>query len=143
MCLAICRNRVFISQNHCILNYQLDGKFISRVGVPGDGELEFKDPWGITIDKSNGDVYICDVSNNRIQILSENLHYKSQYGKDILTEPVDILPTRDNIFILDGSYSCLHIFNKDLVLQKNIIYRGEGQQVIYPWFFFQFALIIF
>ncbi|KAI6650884.1 hypothetical protein LOD99_5724 [Oopsacas minuta] len=102
MCLAICRNRILISQSsHCIMNYQLDGKFISRVGVSGDGELEFNYPWGITIDESNGDVYICDSSNNRIQILSDSLHYKSQFGKDILTEPLDIKLNRDNIFILD------------------------------------------
>ncbi|KAI6650900.1 NHL repeat containing protein [Oopsacas minuta] len=136
MCLAICRNRVFISQNHCIMNYQLDGKFISRVGVPGDRELEFSYPWGITIDESNGDVYICDNGNNRIQILSESLRFKSQFGKDILTEPVDIKLNRDNIFILNRSNPCLHIFNKDLVLQKNIISRRKRKQVEYPWFFF-------
>ncbi|KAI6650885.1 Tripartite motif-containing protein 3 [Oopsacas minuta] len=118
------------------MNYQLDGKFISRVGVSGDGELEFNYPWGMTIDESNGDVYICDNSNNRIQILSDNLHYKSQFGKDILTEPLGIKLNRNNIFILDRSNPCIHIFNKDLVLQKNIISRGEEQQVISPWFFF-------
>ncbi|KAI6655642.1 hypothetical protein LOD99_11380 [Oopsacas minuta] len=118
------------------MNYQLDGKFISKVGKDGNGELEFNYPWGITIDEFNGDVYICDESNNRIQILSENLHYKSQFGKDILTKPLDIKLNRDNIFILDESNPCLHIFNRHLVLQKNIISRGKGQQVISPWFFF-------
>ncbi|KAI6650839.1 Cell surface protein [Oopsacas minuta] len=134
---TICGNRILISQsNHCIMNYQLDGKFISKVGTFGKGNLEFNYPQGITIDEFNRDVYICDEYNNRIQILSENLHYKSQFGKDILTKPLEVKLNRDNIFILDESNPCLHIFNKDLVLQKNIISKGKGQQVIYPWFFF-------
>ncbi|KAI6661340.1 Cell surface protein [Oopsacas minuta] len=134
-CLAICRNRVLISQdNHCIMNYQLDGKFVSKIGKLGNGELEFNYPWGITIDESNGDVYICDYSNNRIQILSENLHFKSKFARD--TKPIDIKLNKDKIFILDASNPCLHIFDKDLILQKNIISRGEGQQVIFPSFFF-------
>ncbi|KAI6657052.1 RING finger protein nhl-1-like [Oopsacas minuta] len=135
--LTICGNRILISQySNCIMNYQLDGKFISKVGKDGKGNLEFNNPWGITINKLNGDVYICDASNNRIQILSENLHYKSQFGKDILTYPRDIKINRDNIFILDESNPCLHIFNKYLVLQKNFISIGKGKQVISPLFFF-------
>ncbi|KAI6657051.1 PEP-CTERM domain protein [Oopsacas minuta] len=135
--LTICGNRILISQySNCIMNYQLDGKFISKVGKDGKGNLEFNNPWGITINKLNGDVYICDVSNNRIQILSENLHFKSQFGRAILTYPRDIKINRDNIFILDESNPCLHIFNKDLVLQKNIISIGKGKQVISPLFFF-------
>ncbi|KAI6650848.1 Cell surface protein [Oopsacas minuta] len=135
--LTICGNRILISQfSDCIMNYQLDGKFISKVGKYGKGNLEFNNPCGITIDELNGDVYICDASNYRIQILSENLHYKSQFGKDILTYPRDIKLNRDNIFILDQSNPYLHIFNKDLVLQKNIISIGKGKQVISPLFFF-------
>ena len=63
---AICGDRILITQRiHCILNYQLNGKFISRIGR----ELEFNYLFGLTIDESNGDIYICDSINNRIQIL--------------------------------------------------------------------------
>ena len=48
---AICGDRILISQgNHCILNYQPDGKFISKLGISGNGELEFDWPYGLTID---------------------------------------------------------------------------------------------
>ena len=47
---AICGDRILITQfNHCILNYQLNGKFISRIGKGGKGELEFLDPFGLTV----------------------------------------------------------------------------------------------
>ncbi|KAI6649025.1 E3 ubiquitin-protein ligase TRIM71-like [Oopsacas minuta] len=124
--LTICGNRILISQSsHCIMNYQLDGKFISKVGKDGNGNLEFNYPQGITIDELNRDVYICDYNNNRIQILSENLHYKSQFGKDILYNPCDIKLNRNNIFILGQSNPCLHIFNKDLVLLHRLVRHVE------------------
>ena len=92
-------------------------------------------PFGLSTDEYNGDIYICDCLNNRIQIISENFEYKSEFGKDILHYPRDVKLYKDNIFILDQSNPCLHIFNKDLVLQKSVVTRGEGQQVVNPWFF--------
>ena len=134
--IVICRNTVLVSQSsHCILAYQLDGKFISRIGSIGSGELQFNNLWGLSTDEYNNDIYICDYGNHRIQIISENFQYKSQFGKDILHSPLDVKLYKDIIFILDKSNPCIHIF-KDLVLQKSVITRGKGQQVINPWFFF-------
>ena len=65
----------------------------------------------------------------------KTFQYKSEFGKDILHCPLDVKLYKDNIFILDESNPCLHIFNKDLVLQKSVVTRGEGQQVVNPLFF--------
>ena len=75
---AICGDRILITQeNYCILNYQLNRKFISRIGREGRRELEFNAPFSLTIDESNGDTYICDYYNNRIQILLKEFSFKS------------------------------------------------------------------
>ena len=135
--LLICGNKVLVTQgNHYIQVYQLDGKFVSSIGGHGKGQLQFNYPSGLSTDEYNGDIYICDFINHRIQILSENFQYKSEFGKDILRYPRDIKLYKDSIFVLDQSNPCLHIFNKDLVLQKSVVTRGRGQQVIYPCFFF-------
>ena len=135
--LDIYRNRVLVTQyNDYIQVYELDGKFVSRFGSNGNGKLQFRLPSGLSTDEYNGDIYICDCVNNRIQILSENFEYKSEFGKDILHYPCDVKFYKDNIFILDASNPCLHIFNKDLVLQKSVVTRGEGQQVVNPWYFY-------
>ena len=134
--LLIRGNRVFVSHINCILVYELDGNFVSRIGSEGSGELQFNSPWGLSTDESNNYIYICDYYNNRIQIISENLQYKSQFGKDALCQPLDITLYKDNIFVLDQSNPCLHLYNKDLVLQKSVVTRGEGQQVISPYSFF-------
>ena len=134
--LLIRGNKVFVSHDHCILVYQLDGKFVSSIGSKGSGELQFNWPWRLSTDEYNNDIYICDRNNHRIQIISENLQFKSQFGKDTLHFPHDIKHFKDNIFILDESNPCLHIYNRDLVLQQSVVTRGVGQQVCSPWFFF-------
>ena len=134
---AICGDRILISQvNHCILNYQLRGKFISKIGKFGNGELEFTWPYGLTIDESNGNIYVSDYRNNRIQILSQDFRFISQFGKDILKFPLDVKLSKEYIFVLDESNPCLHLFNYNHILQKSVISRGKAMQVICPFYFF-------
>ena len=133
---AIYGDRVIISHSNCILNYQLNGKFISRIGKQGKGELEFDYPFGLTTNESNGDIYICDHNNNRVQILNQDFSFKSQFGKDTLKQPLDVKFSKEYIFVLDKSNPCLHLFNYNHILQKSVISRGKGMQVIFPRFFF-------
>ena len=130
-------DRVIISHfNHSILNYPPNGKFISRIGRKGKGELEFDFPFGLTINESNGDIYICDFNNNRIQILNKDISFKFQFGNDILKYPRDVKLSKEYIFVLDASNPCLHLFDHNHILLKSVISRGKGMEVIYPRFFF-------
>ena len=88
--LAIYENRILISHGYSlnswnssssILNYQLDGKFLSRIGREGISDLQFRFPQGLTINQTNGDIYVCDSDNKRIQILSEDFKFISKFGK--------------------------------------------------------------
>ena len=134
---AICGERILISQgNDCILNYELSGKFISKIGKYGNGELEFNRPAGLAIDESNGNIYVSDWYNNRIQILSQDFRFISQFGKDTLKYPRDVKLSKEYIFVLDESNPCLHLFNYNHILQKSVISRGKGMQVINPYYFF-------
>ena len=134
---VVCGDRSLISQsNHCILNYTLNGKFISKIGKYGNGELEFNLPYGLTIDESNGNIYVSDYNNNRIQILSQDFRFISQFGKDTLKYPIDVKLSKEYIFVLDVSNPCLHLFNYNHILQKSVISRGKGMQLIAPFYFF-------
>ncbi|KAI6647689.1 PKD domain-containing protein [Oopsacas minuta] len=135
--LAICRDRILVTQtNHCILNYQVNGKFRSRIGKLGKGELEFQYPRGLTFDEANGEVYICDCHNNRIQILSKELTYKTQFGQDNLKYPLDVKLTKEFIYILDRSIPCLHLYNYTHIPHKSIISGRDILQLIYPYYFY-------
>ena len=126
----------FHKVHNCILNYQLNGKFISAIGKYGNGDLKFNVPYGLTIDESNGNIYVSDYINNRIQILSQDFRFISQFGKDILKYPLDVKLSKEYIFVLDGSNPCLHLFNYNHILQKSVVSRGKGMQVINPSYFF-------
>ena len=130
--LSIHGNNIVISQsNDSILNYQLDGKFISRIGKSGKGKLEFNLPHGLTFNQ-NGDLYICDSNNNRVQILSKEFVFKDQFGQNSLKKPCDVKLTGRHIYILDKSNPCLHLFDYNLILQKSVLSRGEELQLIDP-----------
>ena len=139
--LAIYENRILISQGNnlnssCILNYQLDGKFISRIGIHGTVDLQFRNHFGLTINQTNGDIYVCDRCNKRIQIISKDFQFISKFGEDSLSSPRDIKLSRDYIYVLDASNPCVYLFDYDHILQKKQITRGEGMLVSYPYFFF-------
>ena len=141
--LAIYENRILISQVYYtwsntsyILNYQLDGKFISRIGRQGTADLEFRDPFGLTINQTNGDIYVCDRGNRRIQIISKDFKFISKFGEDALSSPRDIKLSKDYIYVLDVSNPCVYLFDYDHILLKKQITRGEGMLVSDPYFFF-------
>jgi streptogramin lyase len=53
--------------------------YISQFGSSGSGNGQFSGPYGITLD-SLGNIYVADVSNNRIQKFDSNGVYISQFG---------------------------------------------------------------
>ena len=113
LCIAIYKEKVFVTQHQggCVLVFDLKGNFIIQIGNTGSGEGQFNNPRGITVNEYNGDIYVCDSSNNRIQIFSENYSFKSQFGKGTLQSPIDIQLTRDNIYVLSYTKPFLTIFN--------------------------------
>ena len=127
-----------------ILNYQLDGKFLSRIGLDGKflsrmggtADYQFSYPYGLTINQTNGDIYVCDNGNKCIQILSKDFKFISKFGKDFLSKPRDIKLSKDYIYVLDGSNPCVYLFDYDHILQKRHITRGNGMLVSDPYFFF-------
>lgn len=56
------------------------GTFITTWGSSGSGQSQFSCPWGVAISPVNGDFYLVDRCNNRIQIFDSNRVYKTQLG---------------------------------------------------------------
>ena len=123
LCIVIYKDRVFVTQHGggCLLVYDLNGKFIQQVGTPGSSEGQFNQPRGITIHNTNGDIYVCDASNSRIQIFSNDYSYKSQFGMSILKSPTDIQLTKDTIFVLSDQNPFLYTFNYNLTQLHNTV----------------------
>ena len=89
--IAISENRVFVSQfnSSCVSVHDLNGTLITQLGSVGSGESQLRRPIGIAINEINGDIYVCDSKNNRIQMFYKDLPLKSQFGQGILKTPCD------------------------------------------------------
>ncbi len=55
------------NSNHTISVYTTEGEHVTTFGKGGSNEGDFVYPWGVCVDK-DGFVYVCDNSNNRVQV---------------------------------------------------------------------------
>ena len=85
------QGNIFISdgyQNSTVHKFDKDGNIVKDVGTKrGSGPGEFSTPHGIAVD-NQGNVYVADRSNNRIQVLDNNL----TYVREIRYDPAQRLP---------------------------------------------------
>ena len=132
--ICISQNKVFVTQfrGNCINMYELEGKLIKSVGSEGNGEAQFKHPFGLDVSDRNNNIYVCDCDNHRIQILTEELKYHSMLRIDLLKYPCGVKVTRDRVLVLDCSDPCMFVFNSDHVLINRLITRGDGKQTNNP-----------
>ena len=132
--ICVSQGKVIVTQytGHCINMYELEGKLIKSVGSEGNGEAQFSCPRGLDVSDRNNNIYVCDCSNHRIQILTEELKYHSMLGIDLLKSPRDVKVTRDRVLVLDENDPCMFVFNSDHVLTNRLITRGDGKQTNSP-----------
>ena len=135
--ICVFQNTVFVTQYYgdYVNMYELEGKLMKSVGSKGNGNTQFNSPYGIDVSDRNHNIYVCDYSNNRVQILTEELKYHSVLGIGLFTNPLDIKVTRDRVLVLDVSDPCMFIFNSEHLLINRIITRGSGKQTNYPYSF--------
>ena len=132
--ICISQNKVVVTQWYfnCINVHELEGKLIKSVGYEGYGEAQFKNPNGLDVSDKNNNIYVCEYSSHRIQILTEELKYHSMLRIDLLKNPLDVRVTRDRVLVLaDCSDSCMFVFNSDHVLTNRLI-TGDGKQTNNP-----------
>ena len=134
--ILISNSKYLSKENQYILVYQVNGCFVSKIGKGGNGNIEFINLGGLACNELNGDIYICDSFNNRIQTLSKELQFKSQFGADKLKYPRDVILSKEYIYILDTFNPCIHLYDYNFILQKSVVSRGEGMQVVNPFSFF-------
>ena len=129
VCLAIHNDKLFVSQhgNDCVTVFSLQGAFVNQFGKTGKKNGEFKSPRGIAINELSGDIFVCDYSNNRVQVFSGDYKFKSKFGN--LNHPQSIQLSADSIVVLDQSSPCLHLYNMDLSLRRHMVTHGMSGQV--------------
>ena len=102
-----------------------EGDLIKTIGGPGNGEIQFDRPSGITIDSDNN-VYIADTLNHRIQKFSPDLEFTQSWGEfgdahGLLNAPWGICTDKDNfIYVSDHKNHRVQKFDSDGVFIMSI-----------------------
>ena len=81
-------------------------------------------PRGIVIDGNTNEVYIADISNHRIQVMSIDGEFLRSFKHDKLNEPYGICLSKNDIFVTDKVTHLLK-FNKSGKYLKQAGSRGN------------------
>ena len=135
--IAISENRVFVSQymSNCVSVHDLIGNVITQFGNRASGESQFEHPYGIAINETNGDIYVCDRDNDRIQIFLKEFPFKSQFGQGILETPYDIKLTDEFIYVLCFYEPFLYSFTYDFTQTRNTVISSIPKYLECPYAF--------
>jgi sugar lactone lactonase YvrE len=91
-----------------IVRLKPDGTFVTAVGSLGSGPGQFMGPHALAFD-SRGRLFVADRSNNRVQVLDENLHFVDEWrhfgrpsGVAILNDDTLIVADSESTNVIDG-----------------------------------------
>ncbi len=90
------QGNIFISDgyvNHRVVKFDKNGRFVKQVGSENAGPepSQFNTPHGIAVD-ANGNVYVADRGNNRMQVFDNNLVLRNIYDNIGVSWTVCISP---------------------------------------------------
>jgi peptidylamidoglycolate lyase len=87
--------------NSRIIKFSATGKYLFQWGKKGNRKGEFNIPHGISLDR-NGNVYVADRENNRIQIFDPNGHFIKQLTNKTFGAICAVaFDTQSNLFAVD------------------------------------------
>ena len=112
--IAIWRDNVYVTdwRVHAVFRLKTESEFriVAEFGSRGSGMGQFNDPRQLSI-SANGDVYIADRGNDRIQILDSSLNPIREVTHPSIYRPWDVALTNEELCVLDSSVSSsVHIF---------------------------------
>ena len=93
----------------------------------GTGKGKFMNPRGITFDKIQNKVYICDSSNHRIQVFDTNGKFLHSFGDDRLQKPLCICVSKDFVFVTDEVKKCVTKFTLEGIFKNS----SDGTEQFY------------
>ena len=106
-----------LSKEHTVKIFSLDGKLVGKIGGErGDAPGHFLFPTYVWVD-NDGDVYVTDSMNCRVQAFSPTGNYLRSYGQrgdawGQFGRPKGVaLDTFHNVYVVDSGWSNVQIFN--------------------------------
>ena len=137
--IAFHRNNVYVSDADVpgVFHFKIEADIYPVAALLGQDSTDgmFNSPRQLTV-SDNGDLYIADSDNHRIQIVDESLNFKYSITHESMRSPFDVKLTAEEVYILSLTDSpCMHIFSHAGDKLRSIITRGGGMQVNYSFCF--------
>ena len=137
--IAIHRDSVYVTdiERHSIFHFKAEADFLlaARIGDRGSVIGQFDEPRQLTV-STNGDIFVADFCNNRIQIFDSNLHYQRHISHHSLRKPLDVKLTPEEVFVLCETSPCIIVFSLTGDLTRSLILHSDiGMQDCNPSFF--------
>ena len=121
---------------HAIFQFKMEPQFslVTKRGNEVSQIGEFFLPLNLSV-STNGDVYVADCLNDRVQILNSSLQHLRSLNEQLIQSPLDIKLTADEVYVLCNDNPCLHVFSHAGERLRSLVSRGNQMQVTYPFFF--------
>ena len=116
---------------------EVDMRLVAKLGSKGSGIGQFNSPRGLTV-STNGDVFVTDWNNHRIQILDDSLHFQREITHQTMKYPLDVKLTPDEVYVLCDDSPCILVFSHAGEKLRQLITRGimdMGMQIEFAHFF--------
>ena len=108
------------SGNHRVAVFSRDGKLIHTIGSQGTGPGQFSNPSGVAI-SPDGELYVSDCSNGRVQVLTLRGEYIREFGKGLLKGQHKLLFSGDrHVLVADQVNNRVAVFNQEGALVSSL-----------------------
>ena len=137
--IAIHRDNLYVTDTkvHAVFQFKIevDMRLVAKLGSKGSGIGKFNFPLGLTV-STNGDVFVADCRNNRIQILDDSLHFQREITHQTMEHPLDVKLTPDEVYVLCYVSPCILVFSHaGEKIRQLITWGGHEMQIEYANFF--------
>ena len=136
--IAIHRDNLYVTDTaaHAVFRFKIgtDMRLVAKLGSQGSGVGQFDCPLGLTV-SPNGDVFVADSNNHRIQILDDSLHFQRSIIHQTMEHPHDIKLTPDEVYVLCRVSPCILVFSHAGEKIRSLVTRGMGMQIGSATFF--------
>ena len=137
--IAIHRDNLYVTDTvaHAVFRFKIetDMRLVAKLGSEGSGVGQFDCPFGLSI-SPNGDMFVADSGNDRIQILDDSLHFQRSITHQTMELPRDIKLTPDEVYVLCPVSPCILVFSHAGEKIRSLVTRGGmGMQIGSAYFF--------